>query len=61
VSKKEVNNSKVIITNTLGQEFMNADFTSGNYNLNLNEANGVYFVKVISGNTQATKRLIINK
>jgi Concanavalin A-like lectin/glucanases superfamily/Secretion system C-terminal sorting domain len=54
-------NSKVIITNALGQEFMNADFPSGNYNIALNEANGIYFIKVISGNTQTTKRLVINK
>jgi Secretion system C-terminal sorting domain len=54
-------NAKVIITDALGREFMNTDFNTGNYNVTLNEANGVYFVKVIIGNTQTTKRLVINK
>jgi surface protein len=55
-------NAKVIITNALGQVFMNDDLKTGNYNTVLsNVVNGVYFVKVFTVNLQETQLLIINK
>jgi trimeric autotransporter adhesin len=55
-------NAKVIITNALSQEFMNTNLEVGSHNINLYDvANGIYFIKVISGNTQTTKRLVISK
>ncbi len=53
--------SKIIITNALGQEFLNKDFNEGLHNITLNEATGIYFVKIITGNIQTTKRLVISK
>ena len=53
---------KVIITNALGQEVVNNNYTEGKHLLHLQDvANGIYFVKVSVGNTQSTKRLVVNK
>jgi surface protein len=53
--------AKVIVTNTLGQQVFNSYLNAGTNTLNLNEANGVYFVKIMSSNKQTTHSLIINK
>ncbi len=52
--------SKIFIVNTLGQELINTTLNSGNNQINLNNvASGIYFVKVICGNLQTTKRIFV--
>ncbi|MBL7937192.1 MAG: T9SS type A sorting domain-containing protein, partial [Bacteroidia bacterium] len=51
--------SKVSITNTLGQTIVSENLHSGKHELNIyNQANGIYFVKVIQNTKQHTIKLI---
>ncbi len=55
-------NAKIIITNVLGQEFINNTFEAGNHIMSLNNiSSGTYFLKVITANNQTTKRLLISR
>jgi len=51
--------SKVTVMNALGQEVVKETFEAGKHNLDIqNEANGVYFVKVIENNKQQIIKVI---
>jgi hypothetical protein len=52
----------VSITNALGQVVMNTTMIAGTNHVALNDVTeGIYFVKVITGNTQTIKRLVVSK
>jgi hypothetical protein len=51
--------SKVSITNTLGQTIVNENLHSGKHELDIyNQANGIYFVKVVQNNNQQIIKII---
>jgi surface protein len=54
------NNSRVIITDALSHEIYNKSLNSGQHTIALNSNKGLYFIKVIEGQRQSTKPLIIN-
>jgi PKD repeat protein len=54
--------AKVSISNVIGQVIMNTSMLAGTHTIVLNDVtDGIYFVKVISGNTQTIKRLLVSK
>ena len=54
--------AKVSISNAIGQLVMNTSILAGTHTILLNDVSeGIYFVKVISGNTQTIKRLVVSK
>lgn len=54
--------AKVSISNALGQVVMSTSMIAGTHTIVLNDVNeGIYFVKVISGNVQTIKRLVVSK
>ncbi|HTF04620.1 MAG TPA: T9SS type A sorting domain-containing protein, partial [Bacteroidia bacterium] len=53
---------EILITDLLGNEVMNLQPVSAETTVNMgNCANGVYLVKVISGNSQSVSRLVLSK
>lgn len=51
--------SEIVITNTLGQIIYNEKLNAGKHNLNVqNQANGIYFVKVVNKQSQQTIKLV---
>jgi hypothetical protein len=54
--------AKVSISNAIGQSILNSYMPAGTHSIEFNDVNdGIYIVKVISGNTQTIKRLVISK
>lgn len=54
--------AKVSISNALGQVVMSTSMIAGTHTIVLNDVtDGIYFVKVITGNTQTIKRLVVSK
>lgn len=52
-------NAQIIITNTLDQVLSNKSLLAGNHSIDLkNEANGIYFIKAISGSKHQTVKVI---
>jgi hypothetical protein len=54
--------ANVSISNALGQVVMSTSMIAGTHTIVLSDVtDGIYFVKVITGNTQTIKRLVVSK
>jgi hypothetical protein len=53
--------NKIVVSDILGNELMSVTPTDNTTTISLNaQANGIYFVKIISDNAQTVKRIVIN-
>jgi hypothetical protein len=52
--------AKIVVSDMQGRIIMSDDMIEANYDLNVsNYAAGVYYIRIISGNTVSTQKLIV--
>ncbi|MDI9309661.1 MAG: C25 family cysteine peptidase [Limnohabitans sp.] len=54
-------NAKVQVYNVIGQLVLDQNLNSNKTTLNLNESEGVYFMKITSGNQTLTRKIVLKK
>ncbi len=62
VEQSRFDKSTVVVYNVTGQIILNQKFSQNKINLNLeNQASGMYYVKVRTGNKETIKKLVLNR